>query len=661
MTTQLMAQGYVCAVGGGSEDYGKWSDEPYRWMVEKSGKGPALVMHYNDGSSWYENYFKSFGASSAKSLVISSISEANDSSNYRQVLEAKLIFLRGGNQYRYYQYWKNTLIEKAMMQVFQNGGVIGGSSAGLAVLGGIDYIAPRGSANPSDCLKNPFDSDITLADDFLPLVPNVLFDSHFTTRARLGRMLAFLGNWQTTKQQDILAIGVDENTAFCVEPDGKAFASGAGSVTIVHQNENSLLKCQAGHPLSFANWTIHLLTRGFRYDLVSRQLISAPETARAIPPVQRTPIEPSAKLFLQSSDLPGSSQEILKQLIGDGSTAVLLLSGQNDNGFENYLKITLGAGNVERLIIGPDILNSDAATAKVLTAQQLIVTSMSQQEISVFLTPNKLLDAWRAKIRDSQSRILMVGNSVPLVGDLYITNLSSNSSNLLNGKLIFSNSGGFLSPSFFGYDAFSDDSYDENRVGGFFALGAKLPGSWGALLSFNSGIEIEKARVRATCYMPALLLDAAQLSYTDSSAYRTQPLFKPRQSFALINGRLHCLNLKDGLEFDLNTREISQTTEISPESKWGSSRPSHYELQIYPNPGRNLIEFLLPQTTGMAPPRELYIFNVRGQRVAQISPVMKRNGLLFRWQIAANTPSGQYFAVLTSAIASSCQPFTVLK
>jgi hypothetical protein len=89
----LQAQGYLCAVGGGSEDYGSWSDESYRWMVEKSGKGPTLILHYSEGSTWLEKYFLSFGAISAASLVVPSRTMANDSAVYRTIKKARHIFL----------------------------------------------------------------------------------------------------------------------------------------------------------------------------------------------------------------------------------------------------------------------------------------------------------------------------------------------------------------------------------------------------------------------------------------------------------------------------------------------------------------------------------------------------------------------------------------
>ncbi|OQX94795.1 hypothetical protein B6I21_08790, partial [candidate division KSB1 bacterium 4572_119] len=57
------AQGYILGVGGGQERYGDWSDDPYRWMVEKSGYGKIINIDVDPTSSWYPEYFKYLGAS----------------------------------------------------------------------------------------------------------------------------------------------------------------------------------------------------------------------------------------------------------------------------------------------------------------------------------------------------------------------------------------------------------------------------------------------------------------------------------------------------------------------------------------------------------------------------------------------------------------------
>ncbi|HQJ45827.1 MAG TPA: hypothetical protein PK195_04240, partial [Ignavibacteriaceae bacterium] len=59
----LFPQGYICAVGGGSEDYNNWSDAPYGWIVEKSDNGKIIILGADASvTTWLPTYFISLGA-----------------------------------------------------------------------------------------------------------------------------------------------------------------------------------------------------------------------------------------------------------------------------------------------------------------------------------------------------------------------------------------------------------------------------------------------------------------------------------------------------------------------------------------------------------------------------------------------------------------------
>ncbi|MCL4278694.1 MAG: hypothetical protein KJZ60_03275 [Ignavibacteriaceae bacterium] len=71
-TSLIYSQGYVCAIGGGSEDYNSWSDEPYSWVVQKADSGKIIILGVSSATSWLPNYFMSFGADTAYNKTISS-------------------------------------------------------------------------------------------------------------------------------------------------------------------------------------------------------------------------------------------------------------------------------------------------------------------------------------------------------------------------------------------------------------------------------------------------------------------------------------------------------------------------------------------------------------------------------------------------------------
>ena len=135
-------------VGGGGENYGSWSDQPYSWFVEKADSGKIINIDVDETSDWYPAYFISLGADlTSHSLQISNVEDANNFLTYQELLSADGIFIEGGDQWDYISNWKNTYVHTAIEYVYNNGGVIGGSSAGMAILGQVAFDAEHGSNN----------------------------------------------------------------------------------------------------------------------------------------------------------------------------------------------------------------------------------------------------------------------------------------------------------------------------------------------------------------------------------------------------------------------------------------------------------------------------------------------------------------------------------
>ncbi len=228
-------RGHLMIVGGGSEsnDYPtSWNAEPYQWAVDQSKNKKVAVLHYSSTSSWLEDYFMNHcDATEAKSYVVNS-SNANSSALMEELMGYDVFFFRGGNQEVYYEDYNGTLMEQTIKDKYEDGGVIGGTSAGLAILSGVIFYAGHGSVYSDEVIKNFNDNDITLADDFLDFMPGYLFDSHFRDRGRLGRLVAFLSNYYKTQAELITGIGVDGTTALCIDSGMMATAYGTGAVGI---------------------------------------------------------------------------------------------------------------------------------------------------------------------------------------------------------------------------------------------------------------------------------------------------------------------------------------------------------------------------------------------------------------------------------------------
>jgi len=214
-------QAAMMLMGGGD-----WVPEAFRWWVERAGNGRVVILRASgDDSLQNELYHDIGGVTSVQTLVFDSRKAADDPAVLRIVRGADAIFIAGGDQARYIRFWKGTGLNQLLNEHVAAGKPIGGTSAGLAILGGYSYGAlDGGSVDSQSALSDPLGSKVTMDRDFLamPYLSNVVTDTHFAKRERLGRLIVFVARAAQDKgQDDIVGIGVDEDTALCVEADGR--------------------------------------------------------------------------------------------------------------------------------------------------------------------------------------------------------------------------------------------------------------------------------------------------------------------------------------------------------------------------------------------------------------------------------------------------------
>jgi beta-aspartyl-peptidase (threonine type) len=148
---------------------------------------------------------------------------ANDPRVIAALAKADGVFIAGGDQSNYVHYWKGTPIAAALDRLAATGHPIGGTSAGLAILGGHGYGSMDGGSITSDeALGDPLGSAVTMVGDFLrlPRMAHIVTDTHFTIRNRLGRLIAFVAQVRAKNDPRAVGLGVDQGAALCVDGDG---------------------------------------------------------------------------------------------------------------------------------------------------------------------------------------------------------------------------------------------------------------------------------------------------------------------------------------------------------------------------------------------------------------------------------------------------------
>lgn len=169
---------------------------------------------------------------------------ASDHRVARAVLSCSAVWFTGGDQLRILMTLTQpdgspTKVLEAIREVYKRGGLIGGSSAGAAIMGPV--MIGRGSSAGTFLLSK--NSNFTRPDEEnaegesllltrgLGLFPEGITDQHFNQRARLGRLAAALSNPDC---QTKMAFGIDENTALHYSAaDRKITVIGENGVTIL--------------------------------------------------------------------------------------------------------------------------------------------------------------------------------------------------------------------------------------------------------------------------------------------------------------------------------------------------------------------------------------------------------------------------------------------
>jgi beta-aspartyl-peptidase (threonine type) len=218
-------------MGGGTD-----VDQAFIWAQRRiagdGGAGGDVVVLRASGADGYTAYLLGLAPfHSVQTLKLTPPSTSADLARAADLVShAELVWFAGGDQAMYAP-WKGTPLMNAVQQVYARGGVVGGTSAGLAILGEhvFDAIAAGNtSITTSLAVADPMSAAVSFTPSVLsfPQLRGVLTDTHFQTRDRMGRLIAFASRRHAegavTGRPEVLGLGVDEGSALLVDGAGVA-------------------------------------------------------------------------------------------------------------------------------------------------------------------------------------------------------------------------------------------------------------------------------------------------------------------------------------------------------------------------------------------------------------------------------------------------------
>lgn len=255
----------LALMGGGTD-----VDAAFQWMCQRAGGGDFVVIR-TTGTDAYNPYIQQLcpQMDSVETIIITTVAGANSSYVSSHIQNAEALWIAGGDQSTYMSLWRGTAVQSGVNFLLNSKGApVGGTSAGLAVLSQFIYTGATGSVTSSQALADPFHRYVTLDRDLFQsaLGTNKIYDSHFVTRDRMGRSLAFLarivGNGWASQPR---GIGVDERTAILVTPNGASTMAGTGAAYFL-QPPGPAQVLSPGTPLSYFNIGVYKVPQGGTFN-----------------------------------------------------------------------------------------------------------------------------------------------------------------------------------------------------------------------------------------------------------------------------------------------------------------------------------------------------------------------------------------------------------
>ena len=174
------------------------------------------------------------------------------------------VWFGGGDQVRLANVLRGTKTEAAIRARYAAGAVIGGTSAGAAVMTTPmitgDERAPGGARRDTTQSFITVARDNVVTDSGFTLLDGVIVDQHFLRRKRHNRLMSLV-----LEAAPHLGVGIDESTALIVHPDGRWSVAGA-SVAVIYDARRAAITPRSSPTLGGTGIQLHVLPAGSAFD-----------------------------------------------------------------------------------------------------------------------------------------------------------------------------------------------------------------------------------------------------------------------------------------------------------------------------------------------------------------------------------------------------------
>jgi cyanophycinase len=262
------SKGYLFVIGSGRPE---GIVRNFIEHAEKSNSGKIIVFPISssephESGQWYVEQFKKLGARDVEYHVLTKEESLKEDST--KILEnVGGIYFSGGDQTRLADALVGTPIHRRLLEIYENGGVIGGSSAGAAVMSEIMITGEEKREVESGYEFEIIKASNIVTEEGFGFMKTAIVDQHFVRRKRHNRLISLVA-----ENPKLLGIGIDEGTGIIVKPDD-TFEVAGGRNVIIYDATKASINIEADQTISGYNLAMHVLKAGDRFDLKTKKVL----------------------------------------------------------------------------------------------------------------------------------------------------------------------------------------------------------------------------------------------------------------------------------------------------------------------------------------------------------------------------------------------------
>lgn len=239
-------KGHLVIIGGGER-----TDAVMNRFFEFAGGVDAKYIvisnaSKNNGNDFMES-LKKYNVTNVQ-MIIPTREECNDE-EYLKILDGVTgVFFSGGLQTRITDVMRGTKFHERLLNMYEEGAVIGGTSAGAAIMTDPMLIAKHAKDDPAVKDDERYKGVKAIKADYMKttggmgFLKGAILDQHFLKRLRQNRMLCV-----ALDHPELITMGIDEATALIVSNGNEIEVMGEGSVTVAQPVKETIRTNKNGY------------------------------------------------------------------------------------------------------------------------------------------------------------------------------------------------------------------------------------------------------------------------------------------------------------------------------------------------------------------------------------------------------------------------------